>query len=105
MPDTRNQIPEIEKKRSKLRHYSLQVSGVVLILVGIILSLPLVPGPGFVLIITGILLLGEESRLGGWLFSKIPVKAIEALPEKLRTTIIRRREFYFNNQAEKKNKA
>lgn len=80
-----------KKKRSKIVHYSIQTTAVFLIILGLILSLPLVPGPGLLLIIIGILLLGEESRLGKWLFSKIPVNVVEKMPPRIRHLIERRR--------------
>ncbi|TET53108.1 MAG: hypothetical protein E3J54_04990 [Actinobacteria bacterium] len=86
-------MQENEKKaqRSKIVHYSLQVTGIILIIAGVILSIPLVPGPGLLLIIIGVLLLGEESRLGKWLFNKIPQSVVEKMPQKIRYIIERRR--------------
>jgi hypothetical protein len=43
------------------------VAAIALILVGLVLSLPLVPGPGFLLVIFGVLVLLPESR---WLQRK-----------------------------------
>jgi len=80
-----------DKKRSKIVHYTLQTVAILLIVVGAILSLPLVPGPGLLLIIIGVLLLGEESRLGRWLFSKIPDNVVQKMPPKIRHLVERRR--------------
>ena len=80
-----------DKKRSKIVHYSLQGAAILLIILGTILSLPLVPGPGLLLIIIGLLLLGEESRFGRWVFSKIPQKVVEKMPLKIRHLVERRR--------------
>lgn len=82
---------ENSKKRLKIVHYSIQTAAFLLIILGLILSLPLVPGPGALLIIIGVLMLGEESRIGKWVFSKIPEKVLEKLPQKLRIAIERRR--------------
>ncbi len=80
-----------DKNRSKVVHYSLQGTAIFLIIMGAILSVPLVPGPGLLLIIIGLLLLGEESRFGRWVFSKIPQKAVEKMPQKIRHLVERRR--------------
>src|SRR5262249_58072951 len=48
------------------------VLGVVLLIVGAILSLPLVPGPGLLLVFLGVTLLGNEfhwaRRLRDWMY-------------------------------------
>ncbi len=80
-----------KKKRSKIAHYSIQSAGILLIILGLVLSLPLVPGPGLLLIILGVLMLGEESRLGKWLFSKIPDNIVQKAPARLKHLIERRR--------------
>ncbi len=76
-----------KKKRSKIIHYTVQTAAIFLIILGTILSLPLVPGPGLLLIIIGVFLLGEESRLGRWLFSKIPDNVVKKMPPKIRRLI------------------
>ncbi len=80
-----------KKKRSKIIHYAVQTAAIFLIILGAILSLPLVPGPGLIIIIIGVLLLGEESRLGRWLFSKIPDNVVQKMPPKIRHLVERRR--------------
>jgi uncharacterized protein (TIGR02611 family) len=48
------------KRRSRPYRIGFGVVGVVLVLVGIVLSLPLVPGPGFLLIFVGLAMLALE---------------------------------------------
>lgn len=96
-------MQENEKKaeRSRIAHYSLQATGIILIIVGAILSLPLVPGPGLLIIFIGVLILGEESRLGKWLFNKIPQSAVEKMPLKIRHVVERRRSNKNETQSKK----
>jgi uncharacterized protein (TIGR02611 family) len=51
---------ERHKQRSKPYRLAVGVVGVVFVLAGLVLSLPLVPGPGFLLIFLGLALLALE---------------------------------------------
>jgi uncharacterized protein (TIGR02611 family) len=51
---------ERHKQRSKVFRIAWIIVGVVLVLVGMVLSLPLVPGPGFLLIFVGLAMLALE---------------------------------------------
>jgi uncharacterized protein (TIGR02611 family) len=51
---------ERHKQRSKVFRIAWIIVGVVLVLVGMVLSLPLVPGPGFLLIFLGLAMLALE---------------------------------------------
>ena len=51
---------ERHKQRSKVFRVAWIIVGVVLVLVGMVLSLPLVPGPGFLLIFLGLAMLALE---------------------------------------------
>jgi len=57
-------------KKSKSTHILIQVLGIICLLIGIVLLI--IPGPGWLLIIIGVLLLGEESPLGRWIIEKLP---------------------------------
>jgi uncharacterized protein (TIGR02611 family) len=48
------------KQRSKLVRLAWMIGGIVFVLGGIVLSLPLVPGPGFLLIFVGLAMLALE---------------------------------------------
>jgi uncharacterized protein (TIGR02611 family) len=48
------------KQRSKVVRLGSMILGIVLVLAGIVLSLPLVPGPGFLLIFLGLAVLALE---------------------------------------------
>jgi uncharacterized protein (TIGR02611 family) len=48
------------KRRSKPYRIGFGVVGVVLVLAGMVLSLPLVPGPGFLLVFVGLAMLALE---------------------------------------------
>jgi uncharacterized protein (TIGR02611 family) len=48
------------KQRSKVVRLAWMILGIVLVLAGIVLSLPLVPGPGFLLIFVGLAMLALE---------------------------------------------
>jgi uncharacterized protein (TIGR02611 family) len=48
------------KRRSKPYRIGFGVVGVVLVLAGLVLSLPLVPGPGFLLVFVGLAMLALE---------------------------------------------
>ena len=48
------------KQRSKFVRLGWMILGIVLVLAGIVLSLPLVPGPGFLLIFVGLAMLALE---------------------------------------------
>lgn len=51
---------ERHKQRSKVFRIAWIIVGVVLVLIGMVLSLPLVPGPGFLLIFLGLAMLALE---------------------------------------------
>ena len=51
---------ERHKQRSRVVRLAWMIAGIVLVLAGIVLSLPLVPGPGFVLIFLGLGMLALE---------------------------------------------
>ena len=51
---------ERHKQRSKVFRIAWIIVGVVIVLVGMVLSLPLVPGPGFLLIFLGLAMLALE---------------------------------------------
>jgi uncharacterized protein (TIGR02611 family) len=51
---------ERHKQRSKAYRLVWMVVGIVLVLAGVVLSLPLVPGPGFLLIFLGLAMLALE---------------------------------------------
>ena len=51
---------ERHKQRSKVVRLGWMILGIVLVLAGIVLSLPLVPGPGFLLIFVGLAMLALE---------------------------------------------
>ena len=48
------------KQRSKFVRLGWMILGIVLVLAGIVLSLPLVPGPGFLLVFVGLAMLALE---------------------------------------------
>ena len=48
------------KQRSKVVRLGWMILGIVLVLAGIVLSLPLVPGPGFLLVFVGLAMLALE---------------------------------------------
>ena len=51
---------ERHKQRSKVVRLAWMILGIVIVLAGIVLSLPLVPGPGFLLIFLGLAMLALE---------------------------------------------
>jgi len=51
---------ERHKQRSKVVRLGWMILGIVLLLAGIVLSLPLVPGPGFLLVFLGLAMLALE---------------------------------------------
>ncbi|HEX2032256.1 MAG TPA: PGPGW domain-containing protein [Actinomycetota bacterium] len=55
-----NTEPEGSRRRLTPRRIAIGVAGFAMVLAGLILSLPLVPGPGFLLIIGGLALLATE---------------------------------------------
>lgn len=65
----------IHFKEGRLRKVYRTVLGFLLIFIGLILSIPLVPGPGFVVIALGIVVLSEHftwaKRLVDWAKRKI----------------------------------
>jgi len=63
-------MSEEQSQRSKSVHIGIQILGIICLLAGIVLLIT--PGPGWLLIIIGVLLLGEESPLGRWIISKLP---------------------------------
>jgi len=57
--------------RNRLAHLLIRALAILLLVAGLIgLVLPIVPG--WLLIILGIILLGEESRLGSYLHRRLP---------------------------------
>jgi hypothetical protein len=58
-PEPQAKRPKVRRKKGSLFRL---ISGWVLLVAGLILSIPLVPGPGFVLVFGGIALLSSESR-------------------------------------------
>lgn len=58
-PEPQAKRPKVRRKKGSLFRL---ISGWVLLVAGLILSIPLVPGPGFVLVFGGIALLSTESR-------------------------------------------
>lgn len=58
-------------KHTPIVHYGLQVIAYLLILIGIVgLLLPIVPG--WIFIILGVIILGEESFVGGHIHRRLP---------------------------------
>ena len=51
------------------RRYLRIAAGFAILLVGIVLALPLVPGPGIPLILLGLLLLSDHFAWAGWLLA------------------------------------
>lgn len=51
------------------RRYLRIAAGFAILLVGIVLALPLVPGPGIPLILLGLLLLSDHFTWAGWLLA------------------------------------
>lgn len=67
----------VEKHRSKTVHILIQTLGFLSLIAGVIMLIT--PGPGWLLIIIGVVLLGEESPLGGWIISKLPHRIREEI--------------------------
>jgi uncharacterized membrane protein HdeD (DUF308 family) len=59
-----------QPQKSKSTHIAIQILGIICLLAGVFMLIT--PGPGWLLIIIGVLLLGEESPLGRWIISKLP---------------------------------
>ena len=60
------------------------VLGVTLILVGLVLSLPLVPGPGVVLIIAGLAVLSSHNRHAHRLYSRLKEQGLRLKNKELK---------------------
>lgn len=69
-------------QRSKSVHMFIKIFATFLLIAGIIMSLPLVPGPGLLVIIIALILLGEESKLGQWIISKFPHRVREEIKKR-----------------------
>jgi uncharacterized protein (TIGR02611 family) len=69
---------ERHKQRSRLYRIAVAVAGGVLVIAGIILALPLVPGPGFLLIAIGLGLLALEFDWAERLLERIVDRVEEA---------------------------
>jgi sulfite exporter TauE/SafE len=58
--------------KKKIKRWFEIIAGILLIILGILLSLPFIPGPGFVIIFAGIMLISPHhgkkilKRIQGW---------------------------------------
>lgn len=65
-------------KHSPIVHYGLQLLAYLLILLGLVgLLLPILPG--WIFIILGVIILGEESFVGGHIYRRLPERARQYL--------------------------
>jgi len=69
--------------RRTVRQVTIAAAGSVLILVGVVLSIPFVPGPGFLLIAAGIAVLAREFHWAKRLVIRMKQFGRRVLPESL----------------------
>lgn len=87
----RSSSGKLEKERtdkkgdkSEKTHFLVKVLAVVLLIAGVIMALPLVPGPGLLMIALALILLGEESPLGQRIISILPAKVRDEIRKRRR---------------------
>jgi len=71
-----------EKHKSRTVHIITQAFAIILLIAGVIMLV--IPGPGLLTIVIALIILGEESRLGRWIISKLPQKIREEIHKKQR---------------------
>lgn len=75
----------------KMLHKSLRIIGFLCLFLGFFgLLLPIMPG--WLLIIVGILIIGEESFVTGWLINKLPPKPRKIVKDRLQKIKDRKKE-------------
>ncbi len=71
------------EEASRLKRTAQMIGGVVLVVVGVILSGPGIPGPGVLFIVVGLNLIKPDNRLSRWLRRKAPgIPSEGAIPVK-----------------------